>query len=54
MRKAGPPSASRPGNCSCGRPQQPKLYAVELAGADDRVADRIGFRTIATRGKTSS
>jgi beta-glucuronidase len=31
-------------------PQQPKLYAVELAGADDRVADRIGFRTIATRG----
>ena len=32
-------------------PQQPKLYAVELAGGGDKVADRIGFRTIETRGK---
>jgi len=32
-------------------PQQPKLYDVELAGAGDKVADRIGFRTIETRGK---
>lgn len=31
-------------------PQQPKLYGVELAGAGDKVGDRIGFRTIETRG----
>jgi beta-glucuronidase len=32
-------------------PEQPKLYAVELSGGGDRVADRIGFRTIVTRGR---
>jgi len=31
-------------------PQQPKLYSVQLDGAGDKVADRIGFRTIETRG----
>jgi beta-glucuronidase len=32
-------------------PQQPKLYAVELSGGGDKVSDRIGFRTIETRGQ---
>jgi beta-glucuronidase len=32
-------------------PEQPKLYTVELAGGGDKVEDRIGFRTIATRGR---
>jgi beta-glucuronidase len=32
-------------------PEQPKLYAVELAVGDDKVTDRIGFRTIETRGE---
>jgi beta-glucuronidase len=32
-------------------PEHPKLYAVELAAGGDKVADRIGFRTIATRGE---
>jgi beta-glucuronidase len=32
-------------------PEQPKLYAVELSGGDDKVTDRIGFRTIVTRGQ---
>lgn len=32
-------------------PEQPKLYTVELAGGGDKVADRIGFRTIETRGQ---
>lgn len=31
-------------------PSHPKLYDVEVAAGDDRVTDRIGFRTIATRG----
>ncbi|MDH3497934.1 MAG: beta galactosidase jelly roll domain-containing protein, partial [Gemmatimonadota bacterium] len=31
-------------------PSNPKLYDVEIAAASDRVRDRIGFRTIATRG----
>lgn len=31
-------------------PETPVLYDVELATSQDRVADRIGFRTIATRG----
>jgi beta-glucuronidase len=31
-------------------PSNPKLYEVEVAAAGDRVRDRIGFRTIATRG----
>ncbi|MES2148635.1 MAG: glycoside hydrolase family 2 TIM barrel-domain containing protein [Pseudomonadota bacterium] len=32
-------------------PEQPKLYSVELAGAGDKVIDKIGFRTIETRGQ---
>lgn len=31
-------------------PGQPKRYTVELASGDDRIAERIGFRTIETRG----
>jgi beta-glucuronidase len=31
-------------------PSDPKLYDVEIAAADDRVSDRIGFRSIATNG----
>ena len=31
-------------------PSNPKLYELEVAVGDDRVSDRIGFRTIATRG----
>jgi beta-glucuronidase len=32
-------------------PEHPKLYAVELSAGEDRVQDRIGFRTIETRGR---
>jgi beta-glucuronidase len=32
-------------------PEQPKLYTVELSGAGDKVSDKIGFRTIETRGQ---
>jgi beta-glucuronidase len=32
-------------------PEHPKLYGVELAGGGDKLADRIGFRTIETRGE---
>lgn len=32
-------------------PEDPKLYNVEIAGTTDRVADRIGFRTIETKGQ---
>lgn len=32
-------------------PEQPKLYTVELSGGGDTVVDRIGFRTIETRGQ---
>jgi beta-glucuronidase len=31
-------------------PSNPRLYDVEVRAADDRVTDRIGFRTVATRG----
>ena len=31
-------------------PQNPKRYEVEVAAGDDHVTDRIGFRSIATRG----
>ena len=31
-------------------PENPKLYAVEIRAGADRLAERIGFRTIATRG----
>ncbi|MES2775621.1 MAG: glycoside hydrolase family 2 TIM barrel-domain containing protein [Bacteroidota bacterium] len=32
-------------------PENPKLYAVEIAGTTDKVADKIGFRTIETKGQ---
>jgi beta-glucuronidase len=32
-------------------PERPRLYAVELACASDRVSDEIGFRTLETRGE---
>lgn len=32
-------------------PENPKLYAVELSAATDKVTDRIGFRTIETKGQ---
>lgn len=31
-------------------PENPKLYTVEIAGETDKVADRVGFRSIETRG----
>jgi beta-glucuronidase len=31
-------------------PENPKLYAVEIAAQTDKVTDRIGFRSIETRG----
>jgi beta-glucuronidase len=31
-------------------PESPKLYAVEIASETDKVADRIGFRSIEVRG----
>jgi len=32
-------------------PEDPKLYGVQIAAGPDRVSDRVGFRTIETRGK---
>jgi beta-glucuronidase len=32
-------------------PETPKLYNVEITGATDKISDRIGFRTIETRGQ---
>jgi beta-glucuronidase len=32
-------------------PEDPKLYSVTISGSTDRIADRIGFRTIETRGR---
>lgn len=32
-------------------PEHPKLYAVELSAGEDKVSDRIGFRTVVTRGQ---
>lgn len=32
-------------------PESPKLYDVEIAAAGDRMIDRVGFRTIETRGR---
>lgn len=32
-------------------PESPRLYDVSFSAASDRVTDRVGFRTIATRGK---
>lgn len=37
-------------NLTLWSPAQPRLYAVELATAEDRLTDRIGFRSIETRG----
>ena len=34
------------------QPEQPKLYEVKLTAATDTIQDKIGFRTIETRGKT--
>jgi beta-glucuronidase len=31
-------------------PENPKLYTVEISGETDKVAERIGFRSIETRG----
>jgi beta-glucuronidase len=32
-------------------PEDPKLYGVTIASNSDKVSDRIGFRTIATKGR---
>ena len=32
-------------------PENPKLYQVEIVSATDKVADKIGFRTIETKGQ---
>ncbi|GAB2816359.1 glycoside hydrolase family 2 protein [Ferruginibacter profundus] len=32
-------------------PENPKLYNVEITGGTDKVTDRIGFRTIETKGQ---
>lgn len=39
-----------PKNLARWSPDSPKLYAVTVATAADRLEDRVGFRTIATRG----
>ncbi|MDH5832596.1 glycoside hydrolase family 2 protein [Luteimonas kalidii] len=33
-------------------PENPRLYRVDVSSGDDRLADRVGLRTIGTRGKT--
>jgi beta-glucuronidase len=33
-------------------PEHPKLYGITLAAGKDTICDRIGFRTVATRGRT--
>jgi beta-glucuronidase len=38
-------------NLTLWSPETPKRYAVEIAAETDRVADRIGFRTIETSGR---
>jgi len=32
-------------------PESPRLYRVEIASGEDRLVDRVGLRTIATRGR---
>ncbi|MFD1630007.1 glycoside hydrolase family 2 protein [Pseudopedobacter beijingensis] len=32
-------------------PENPKLYQVEIASATDKISDKIGFRTIETKGQ---
>jgi beta-glucuronidase len=39
-----------PANVVLWSPRAPKLYAVDVAAETDRIGDRIGFRTLATRG----
>jgi len=39
-----------PANLQRWSPENPALYEVEVTTAQDRIGDRIGFRTIATRG----
>jgi beta-glucuronidase len=38
------------GDLTLWSPENPKLYAVEISGQTDSVTDRIGFRSIETRG----
>jgi beta-glucuronidase len=40
-----------PANVTLWSPESPKLYDVEVAAESDRVAERIGFRTIETSGQ---
>jgi beta-glucuronidase len=42
--------AALPG-ASLWTPENPRRYQVEVSAAGDRVAEKIGFRTIATRGR---
>jgi beta-glucuronidase len=42
---------SFPAQLSLWSPETPKLYDVAIAAGADRVTDRIGFRTVATRGR---
>ncbi len=39
-----------PARCTCWSPDNPKLYEVHVAAETDSVVDRIGFRSIRTRG----
>jgi beta-glucuronidase len=47
---AGRAEFSFPVTVSLWSPEKPKLYEVEIAADTDRVNDRIGFRSIETRG----
>ena len=42
--------ADIPGGMQFWSPDSPKLYDVSISKADEKVADRIGFRTVSTRG----
>ena len=37
-------------NLTLWSPAQPRLYSMELSTPQDRITDRVGFRTIAVRG----
>jgi beta-glucuronidase len=39
-----------PADVALWSPEAPKLYAVDIEARTDRIQDRIGFRTVATRG----
>jgi beta-glucuronidase len=47
---AGRAAFNFPAHVSLWSPQAPKLYDVTFTAGGDRVRDRIGFRTLATRG----